>query len=352
MTDLNTEKQKVKEIIDKQEESAESGADREAQLLYGGTDKYGIYQLKDNPELGQFQFSGTESLKRRGIIKDNFDAIKPENYSLVYVGELSELSKDVKSLQTQGDTLEALFEKFNIDHPEDFKGHSLSVSDIVVLHENGENSAHFVDSFGFTGLPDFMRELEGVKEQAGAEQKTYPPLYRQSLAYAAANEEKGAFRESWELNKKCKRAVEEAVSQNFDGMHLDKDAVKPVLEEYGVERLSFILANTLKQEEWDARFSRDNVAWATDFFMSENIDYGAEGNLYLSLSSHPAVLDGFIDMFRREVEMKQSLKGEALKQRDAAVSLKARLAEKKAFVSGQGKDHEAQENAKKNQREM
>jgi len=165
MTDLNTEKQKVKEFIDKQEESAQNGADREAQLLYGDTDKYGIYQLKDNPELGQFYFSGTESLKRRGIIKDNFDPIKPENYNLIYVGELAELSKDFKSLQTQGDTLEALYKKFNIDHPEDFKGHSLSVSDIVVLHEDGKNSAHYVDSFGFTGLPDFMRELEGAKEQ-------------------------------------------------------------------------------------------------------------------------------------------------------------------------------------------
>ena len=68
-------------------------------------------------------------------------------------------------MQTQGDKLEALYEKFNIDHPADYKGHSLSVSDIVVLHENGKNSAHFVDSVGFTMLPDFLREIEGIKEQ-------------------------------------------------------------------------------------------------------------------------------------------------------------------------------------------
>ena len=154
-----------RELRSMQAELADSSANREAQLLYGGTDKYGIYQLKDNPELRDFHFAGTESLKRRGIIKDNFDAIKPENYNLVYVGELSELSKDYIGLQTQGDTLEALYEKFNIDHPEDFKGHSLSVSDIVVLHGNGENCAHFVESVGYTRLPDFMRELEGIKEQ-------------------------------------------------------------------------------------------------------------------------------------------------------------------------------------------
>ena len=154
-----------RELRSMQAELAESSANKETQLLYGSSDKYGIYQLKDNPELRDFHFAGIESLKRRGIIKDNLDAIKPENYNLVYVGELSELSKDFIRLQTQGDKLEALYEKFNIDHPADYKGHSLSVSDIVVLHENGKNSAHFVDSVGFTMLPDFLREIEGIKEQ-------------------------------------------------------------------------------------------------------------------------------------------------------------------------------------------
>lgn len=143
-----------------QAELSDNQINKEAQLLYGISDKYGIYQLKHNPELNHLRFEGTESLKRMGITKDNFDAIKPENYELIYVGELSELQE-----QTEGETLEAIYEKFNIDHPEDYRGHSLSVSDIVVLHQNGENSVHFVDSFGFTGLPDFMQTLEGVKEQ-------------------------------------------------------------------------------------------------------------------------------------------------------------------------------------------
>ena len=143
-----------------QAELSDNQINKEAQLLYGSSDKYGIYQLKHNPELNHLRFEGTESLKRMGITKDNFDAIKPGNYELIYVGELSELQE-----QIEGETLEAIYEKFNIDHPEDYRGHSLSVSDIVVLHQNGENSAHFVDSFGFTGLPDFMQTLEGVKEQ-------------------------------------------------------------------------------------------------------------------------------------------------------------------------------------------
>ena len=133
---------------------------RKEQLLYASTDKYGIYQLKPNLELDSLRFEGTESLKRMGITKDNFDAIKPENYTLLYVGELSELQKE-----TQGATLEAIFEKFNLDHPEDFRGHSLSVSDIVLLHQNGQNTAHFVDSFGYTEIPDFLREQTPEKEE-------------------------------------------------------------------------------------------------------------------------------------------------------------------------------------------
>ena len=149
---------------------------RKEQLLYASTDKYGIYQLKPNPELDSLRFEGTESLKRMGITKDNFDAIKPENYTLLYVGELSELQKE-----TQGATLEAIFEKFNLDHPEDFRGHSLSVSDIVVLHQNGQNTAHFVDSFGYTEIPDFLREQiperEVLQDTSGHNvQKTEPEI--------------------------------------------------------------------------------------------------------------------------------------------------------------------------------
>ena len=147
-----------------QEELAESDSNREAQLLYGNTDKYGIYQLKDNPELNTFRFQGTESLKRLGIIKDNFDAVTPENYKLVYMGELTELQG-----QTQSEILEAIYTKLNVDHPADYKAHSLSVSDIVVLHENGENTAHFVDSFGFTELPKFMLTLEGKENEIETE---------------------------------------------------------------------------------------------------------------------------------------------------------------------------------------
>ena len=150
------------EIMDlKAEMEWNERAEEEMQLLYGSSDQYGIYQLKDNPELRDFHFAGTAELLKRGVLSDDYKEIQPENYNLVYTGELSDIDG-----QSQGEKLNAIFEKFNIDHPADYKGHSLSVSDIVVLHENGENSARFVDSFGFTELPDFIRVLEGIKVRA------------------------------------------------------------------------------------------------------------------------------------------------------------------------------------------
>ena len=309
-----------------QEELAESGANKEAQLLYSDTDKYGIYQLKDNPELRDFHFAGTAELLKRNLLSDDFKEIQPENYNLVYTGELSEING-----QAQGEKLNAIYEKFNIDHPADYRGHSLSVSDIVVLHEDGKNSTHFIDSYGFTELPEFTRVLEGEKTQeadktepeetkdtsghnvqkpeAGqTEQKTYPAFYGHTLSYAAGHGEADKYLESRKLDRECKGAIEETIRQNFDGMHLKHDIVKPLAEQYGSERMAFILANTLQQESWDGRFSRDNKAWASEIPISEDIVHGMDMNRELIVSSHPAVLDGFIDMFRSEVlEQKKEL---------------------------------------------
>ena len=57
-----------------------------------------------------------------------------------------------------GTTLEDIYRTFNVNHPADFKGHSLSVSDVVVLHQNGQDTAHYCDSVGFQQVPEFLRE--------------------------------------------------------------------------------------------------------------------------------------------------------------------------------------------------
>lgn len=134
--------------------------DKNRKLLYSDDDLYGIYQLKDDDALHYLHFRGTGSLMKAGVIDDTLSGIRPENYELVYVGGLSGLQEEYPHCGTQPDMLEAIFAKFNINHPADFKGHSLSVSDVVVLHDDSGNSAYYVDTFGFTALSGFIQGLE------------------------------------------------------------------------------------------------------------------------------------------------------------------------------------------------
>lgn len=137
--------------------------------------------------------------------------------------------------------------------------------------------------------------------KTGTEKTDYPAVYRNTLGYAEGHGELEEYRASRKLDKECSQAVVEAIRQNYDGKHLNKEAVKPVVEEYGSERLAFVLANTIQQLPWDGRFSRENKAWAAEFYIPEDMLHGRDRNSELIISSHPAVLDGFINVFRRDV---------------------------------------------------
>ena len=141
-----------KEYQSMKQELEDSEPNREAQLLYGNEGRYGIYQLKDSAETRDIRFMDMDYLEKEGI------PVSRENYTLVYTGEL-----------TEGMSLEDIYTKFNIDHPADFTGHSLSVSDVVVLHQDGENTSHYVDSVGYREIPEFTKEMEVAAEIAGEE---------------------------------------------------------------------------------------------------------------------------------------------------------------------------------------
>ena len=125
----------------RQTEQEQEAKTKETLLLNGKEDSYGIYQLARREETMDLRFEPFDRLQATGHTVDR------ANYELVYTAPLT---KDM--------TLGGIWEKFNIDHPADFKGHSLSVSDIVVLHQNGENTAHYVDSIGFQQVPEFLQE--------------------------------------------------------------------------------------------------------------------------------------------------------------------------------------------------
>ena len=127
-----TEEQ-VKELYAKAQETAKTAEQDK--------DTFSIYQLKHGDETRDLRFEPYDRLQATGNVVDK------ANYELVYSAEL-----------TPGTSLEDIYTRFNIDHPKDFKGHSLSVSDVVVLHQNGQDTAHYVDSFGYKNVPEFLQE--------------------------------------------------------------------------------------------------------------------------------------------------------------------------------------------------
>ena len=110
-------------------------------FLDASGDAYAIMQLKQDAPV-EVRFMGLKSLSKPPL---------PDNYDTVYTGP-------VDSAQNQAASLESLFEIFNMNRPADFTGHSLSVSDIVALKQNGVVSYHYCDSVGFQELPGFMSE--------------------------------------------------------------------------------------------------------------------------------------------------------------------------------------------------
>lgn len=131
-----------------------------------------------------------------------------------------------------------------------------------------------------------------------AENKT---VYLHDAAYARANGGIEQYHRSRKTNIDCKRAIESAVRENFDGMHLNQDAAKPVVERFGAERVAHVLAATVRYFDWDGRFSRDNKAWAqTVPFVHDTDSLGMDRCTEYVAESHPAVLDGFIKLARKE----------------------------------------------------
>lgn len=379
-----------------EQEKAESAIGRanESLALSGQEDRYAIYQIVRATKGRDYRFMGLDFVTSHDMRVDAAD------YSYVYGGCLS-----------REETLDSLYEKFNINHPAGYEGHSLSVSDVIVLQKDGKAEAYYVDSIGFQELPDFVQqrlheaemdrkrwfapvtldsdavaieqhegywhpverleaadevfylmkhneygdsvaavivnsegdlvaqELEkgidrgaieavreyltdkGIEWEPGEQelekwgikaemqkdsgeteltQKQYPPVYQHTLTYAMEHAEADDYLDSRRINIACKNAVEEAIDNHFDGMHLDSDVVEPVLEEYGQERLTYVLACTLQYKSWDGRFSRENKAWAESISVEENVNRGVDANTDYVVDSHPAVLDGFVNLARKK----------------------------------------------------
>ena len=473
---------------------------REESLLQGSEKQFGIYQITERDPEHDYRFMGLDYVEKKGM------TVARADYDLIYAAPL-----------TDKDTLDGIFERFNIQRPADFTGHSLSVSDVVVLNDGSTVKAYYVDSIGFAELPEFFKErnidlqkenllneelqeieifdkpglfsngrlrdedvpdglyrydlrgsdydpgqpitvektvvvnhaasvlmaeeldlgaegrlelgeeglnftgaeltvrefmeeqqqkrnglihgdsdhiaVEGhigtwyavdetevggekfflleheehgdmaacvaVNEQGklvaedlwngfdedfqeavqkyfsekwnmpkkedvvseiiekatpvpdnSAQDYSDVPVYYEPFSYAKENDEVDLYRTSYRLNSECKQAIHEAIADNYDGMYLGDDAVDQVVRQYGMERVGYILANTLHHKSYDDRFSHSNKEWAEQVSTPEHDADRMTFRIDWVVDSHPAILDGFVKMFRKELEAQKKLEQE------------------------------------------
>lgn len=201
---------------------------RENSLLYqtGEKAQYGIYQITKGSPGEEYLFFGTDFVKKHGL------EVSGQDYSLVYSG-----------MAEPGETLDSLYEKFNLYRPEDFTGHSLSVSDVIVWNDGKETKAYYVDSYGFKELPDFLRQREQEIPLDDLEvESTFPEHGNQAEQEIPPNDlaEENTFSESGKQPEQGEKAENETVGKNKKpGKETRAEAVKEITEKlaYGLEEL-------------------------------------------------------------------------------------------------------------------
>jgi hypothetical protein len=150
-------------------------ASREAELLYGSGNRFGIYQIRDDiKENRDYRFASLEELQAL-----NLD-VERGRYELIYTAPFSDR---IEFLTDRQPVLNRLFEEFNVNLPADYKGSSVSVSDVIVLKYNGSDvSSHYVDRMGFVEIDHFV-----------GNEKTQSPMQPEAAVQAVAKETPAAY---------------------------------------------------------------------------------------------------------------------------------------------------------------
>ena len=168
---------------------------------------------------------------------------------------------------------------------------------------------------------DFLRVEQEQREAISMEPMVKTPVYHQSAAYAREHGELEQYRQSHRANIDCKRDIEKTVSAHFDGMRLERKAAPEVIERFGPERVTLVLAATVQAKSWDGRFSAANKDWAFSFDFPDPVnEMGFDRRHDYAVETHPAVLDGFINLVRQ-----------AIRAMEHPINKEATVAEKKAL---------------------
>lgn len=251
-------------------------------------DRYEIYQIEDASPIRDGKFMSLEEMNNRGL------AIKAANYTLVYTAQLQE-----------GDILDSLYEKFNINHPADFEGHSMSVSDVVMMHRDGKDQYYFVDSMGFKEIPDFLdKEVsKNLSASLAGEASEHPMAfeideqkYVMDERYLSIQRTEGGY--DYSFYDKDYRLLDGGVLEDpLDGTSVrsTEQAVNEILSE---KNLSFEDCGSMEYESFMESVERANEIQAAvqsqrepnvSFYVAECMEYPVLGEYHDGLSLQEAM---------------------------------------------------------------
>ena len=131
------------------------------------------------------------------------------------------------------------------------------------------------------------------------------PVYLHSAAFAKENGEIDVYRASHRANTACRDVIEDAISSHYKGNRFDTTCVNEVIDQFGLERVTFVLANTVKDKEWDGRISVENKAWAKTISMPEDGD--AQGHSRTHEYACSKIYSGLINLFVNQARKGQEL---------------------------------------------
>ncbi len=229
---------------------------------------YEIYQLKrDLPNRRDLSFISFDELTGSG------EKLDRSNYDLVYTHSFN------------GETLDDIYRIYNIDHPDDFKGHSLSVSDVVVIHDSGESRAYYVDSAGFVNVPDFLKSIDSSIFDDLIADHYFGKVLAEKNREALIN----AYKET-------------------EGK-TPANTIAALIDNIGYERAVKAVAESINATSDDGRISRDVCEWANKQDCASKQDLENYGLYSIVSWLHPAHLNQIgLEMMKKEKEMKKDMK--------------------------------------------
>lgn len=133
------------------------------------------------------------------------------------------------------------------------------------------------------------------------------PVYTHDVFYARSHDELMTYWDSHRINVSCQKKIEDAIIANYHDYRLDtENALNDVLELFDVDRIRYVLANTVRLKDWDGRISRENKSWAQTVPIEQNLDdWGNDHNSYFIIDgTNPGLVDLFVTHFRKITEGK------------------------------------------------